>query len=438
MKISIFGLGYVGCVSAACFSADGHTVVGVDVNLSKVEIINAGQSPIVEPNLDVLIANSVANGQLRATASVRDAVLSTDLSFICVGTPSASNGSLDLQYIERVSSEIGNILRDKQQYHTVVYRSTMLPGSVENVVLPILEKNSGKLAGTDFGLVFNPEFLREGTAIMDFRDPPSTVVGEWTAKCGESVVELYSNLSAPMVRTNLSTAEMVKYADNAFHGLKIAFGNEIGTLCHQVNVDSQQLMQIFCLDTKLNISPVYLKPGNAFGGSCLPKDLRAISHLAHTFDVAVPVLDGILISNEKHKKRVLDLVVAQGKKNIGVLGLSFKEDTDDLRESSTVELLERLIGRGFKVCIYDRNVSLARLTGANKLFIEQELPHIATLMVDSVEAVLEKSEVIVVSNRSNEFLKISKLMNPSQKIIDLIRLFAPEDFIDGQYFSVVG
>ncbi len=438
MKIAIFGLGYVGTVSAACLAELGQQVTGVDINPVKVDIINAGKSPIVEPNLDTLIAKNVSSGKLRATISVREAIWSSDLSFICVGTPSAPNGSLDLQYVQRVSSEIGDILREKKQYHTIVYRSTMLPGSVENLALPILEKSTGKRAGIDFGLVFNPEFLREGSAIADFHNPPRTVVGEWTPRCGDPVVDLYSNISAPLVRTNIRTAEMVKYADNAFHGLKIAFGNEIGTICRQVGVDSQQLMQIFCLDTKLNLSPVYLKPGNAFGGSCLPKDLRAITHLAQTCDLAVPVLDGILLSNQEHKNRALGLVMAQGKKKIGVLGLSFKEDTDDLRESSTVELLERLIGKGYTVCIYDRNVSLARLMGANKLYIEQELPHISTLMVDSVETVLEKSEVIVIANRSTEFVEIPAKLKPDQKIVDLIRLFKPEDFLEGQYQSLVG
>lgn len=438
MKISVFGLGYVGCVSAACFAWDGHRVIGVDVNPLKVEMINTKRSPIIEHGLAEIISETVENGCLSATTDTYEAISKTDLSFICVGTPSAVNGSLDLRYIRRVSQAIGEELGKKNAYHNVVFRSTMLPGSVESVIVPILEAASGKKAGEDFGLAYNPEFLREGTAIADFRYAPKTVIGEWNSLSGDILVDLYQDIPAPLVRTDIPTAEMVKYADNAYHALKIAFSNEIGTICDRLGIDSHQLMEIFCLDTKLNISKMYLKPGFAFGGSCLPKDLRAINYLARTFDLNLPLLNSIIVSNDEHKQRALNLILAQGKKNIGFLGLSFKEGTDDLRESPAVELIERLIGKGYSVFIYDQNVSLARLTGANKEYIEQELPHISSLLLPDLQMVLDTAEVIVFANRSSDYIDILDRIRPDQIVIDLIRVFNETEFLGERYHALAG
>lgn len=433
MNISILGLGYVGCVSAACFAQDGHHVIGVDVNPIKVEIINAGHSPIIEAGLADILSEAVQNGLLTATSDTLEAIAKTDLTFVCVGTPSAGNGNLDLRYIRRVTQSIAEGLEQKKKHHVVVFRSTMLPGSMESVIIPILEGISNRKVGKDIGLVYNPEFLREGTAIHDFRHPPKTVIGEWDSDSGDIVAGLYSKLDAPLVRADIRTVEMVKYADNAFHALKIAFSNEIGTICDRAGIDSQHLMDIFCLDNKLNISRAYLRPGFAFGGSCLPKDLRAINYLARSFDLNLPLLNAILYSNDEHKQRALDLILAQEKKRIGFLGLSFKEGTDDLRESPSVELIERLIGKGYTVFVYDRNVSLSRLMGANKAFIEQELPHIASLLVPNVQNIIDMSEVIVLTNRSTEYASILEQLRPDQTIIDLIRLFDREALGERNY-----
>lgn len=325
MRISVFGLGYVGAVTAASLASDGHEVVGVDINPAKTDLINAGLSPIVEAGLDELIAAGARGGRLRATTSARDAVAATEVSFVCVGTPSAPNGSLDASYVARVAADIGEALRDTDAYHTVVVRSTLLPGSTESIVQPAIERASGKRAGHGFGLAYNPEFLREGSAVADFRRPAKPVIGELDVRSGDPVAGLFAALDAPLVRTQIRTAEMVKYADNAFHALKVAFANEIGALCHEEGIDSHRLMDILCLDTKLNISPAYLRPGYAFGGSCLPKDLRALTHRARTRDVAAPVLEAVLASNEAHKRRALEMVRATGMKRIAVLGFSFKD-----------------------------------------------------------------------------------------------------------------
>lgn len=438
MNISVFGLGYVGCVSATCLASTGHRVIGVDVNPVKVDMVIAGQSPIVEPRLAALICEAVKKGQLLATTRANEAVTESDISLVCVGTPSVGNGSLDLQYVKRIAADIGEALRTKRGYHTVVFRSTMLPGSTESVVLPILESTSGKCTGKDFGLVYNPEFLREGTAVDDFRNPPRTVIGEWSRNSGDPVVELYADVAAPLVRTNPRTAEMVKYADNAFHALKIAFSNEIGALCREVSIDSHHLMDIFCLDTKLNLSAAYLRPGFAFGGACLPKDMRALTYLARSSDISVPILDTVLRSNEEHKRRALELIIAQGKKRIGFLGLSFKENTDDLRESPVVELIERLIGKGYEVSIYDQNVSLARLIGANKAYIERELPHVTSLMLPTLDAVLNEAEIVVITNRSPEFLSAASRLRHDQCLVDLVRLVQNGNGPKGQYETLVG
>jgi GDP-mannose 6-dehydrogenase len=423
MRLSVFGLGYVGCVSAACFAKEGHEVTGVDVNPVKVEIINSGRSPIVEAGIGELIEEMVAAGRLRATTSSAEAVAASDVSLVCVGTPSRDNGSLDLAYVKRVCQEIGAALEGKRERHTVVIRSTMLPGTIEGTVIPALEVYSGKKAGRDFGVCINPEFLREGTSLKDFYSPPFTLVGADDEDTAAIVSRLYSKIDAPLYVTPVKAAEMVKYACNCFHALKVSFANEIGNVCKGLGIDSHEVMRVFCEDRKLNLSPYYLKPGFAFGGSCLPKDLRAINYKAKELDVEVPLLSSILPSNRRQVERAVEMVLKTGKKRVGVLGFSFKAGTDDLRESPMVTLIEALIGKGIQLAVYDRDVSLARLFGANKEYIEREIPHISQLMRGSVDEVLEASDVLIVGNKSDEFREIEGRLRGDQTVIDLVRLF---------------
>jgi GDP-mannose 6-dehydrogenase len=423
MRLSVFGLGYVGCVSAACFAKEGHDLIGVDVNPTKVEIINGGQSPIVETGVGELIGEMVAAGKLRATTSSGEAVLESEISLICVGTPSHANGSLDLTYIKRVCQEIGAALEQKKGGHVVVIRSTMLPGTIESVVVPTLEVYSGKKFGRDFGVCINPEFLREGTSLKDFYAPPFTLIGADDEDVAMSVRRLYSGVEAPVHIVGIKAAEMVKYACNCFHALKVSFANEIGNVCKGLGIDSHEVMEVFCRDTKLNLSPYYLQPGFAFGGSCLPKDLRALGYKAKELDVDVPLLSAILPSNRRQIERVIEMVLATGRKRIGVLGFSFKAGTDDLRESPLVALIEILIGKGMQLALYDRDVSIARLFGANKEYIEREIPHIAQLMRGSLAEVLEAADVIVIGNKAEEFRQVESQMRAGQIVIDLVRVF---------------
>ena len=423
MKLSIFGLGYVGSVSAACFARDGHEVIGVDVNPLKAEIINSGRSPIVEPQLNELIVEAVNAGRLKATTDAAAAVKSSDASLVCVGTPGNVNGSLDLRHVKNVCREIGLALAAHDRYHVVVMRSTMLPGTIEKEVIPTLEVFSGKRMGKDFGVAINPEFLREGTSVRDFDNPPFTLIGADDEQVSQLVGQLYVRLSAPVLTLGIKEAEMVKYACNCFHGLKVAFANEIGNICKAMKIDSHRVMEVFCQDTKLNLSPYYLKPGFAFGGSCLPKDLRAITYKAKELDVNVPLLGSILLSNQQQVERAIDLVLSTGRKNIGVLGLSFKQGTDDLRESPLVTLIERLIGKGLRLTIYDRDVELARVGGANKEFIEREIPHISSLMCNNLDEVFEKSEVLIIGKKDDEFSELATKVKPGCVVIDLVRMF---------------
>jgi GDP-mannose 6-dehydrogenase len=422
MNISIFGLGYVGAVSAGCLASEGHMVVGVDPNATKVDLINRGQAPIVEKDIGELIAASVAAGRLRATTSVKDAVQSSELSLICVGTPSQLNGNLDLSYVRRVCEEIGQALRDKTSFHVVVARSTMLPGSMRNVVIPTLEQASAKRAGVDFGVCNNPEFLREGTAVYDYHHPPKTVVGETDTQAGERLMQLYAHMDAPMVRTSVEIAEMVKYADNNWHALKVAFANEIGNLCKALGIDGREVMDIFCQDTKLNLSSYYMKPGFAFGGSCLPKDVRALTYKARSLDLDLPVLNAILPSNQRQIQRAIEMVTAKGKRKVGVLGFAFKAGTDDLRESPMVDVIEHLLGKGYELRLYDRNVNMAALTGANRDYILNHIPHISRLMVDSVQEVMDFAEVVVVGNGAPEFRAAVAAAREGQQVVDLVRV----------------
>jgi len=436
MKISIFGLGYVGTISAACLAQQGHQVIGIDVNPDKVNIINDGRSPVIEQDIGDIIAQVVGDGLLRATTDATDGVLNSELSLICVGTPSNENGSLDLTFVERVCHDIGRALAQQDDFHTVVLRSTVLPGATETSVIPALERASGQIAGQDFGVCFNPEFLREGTSVYDFYHPPFTVIGQTDSQAAEAASGLYESLNAPLLIVPVKVAEMIKYANNAFHALKITFANEIGNICKQQGIDSHQVMDIFCMDTKLNLSPYYLKPGYAFGGSCLPKDLRALLYHGRRLDLQLPVLEAILPSNELQVKRGFELIKRTGQKDIGILGFSFKAGTDDLRESPLVELIEMLIGKGYQVRVYDRNVSLARLHGANKAYIEKQIPHIATLMCGSMEGVLAESDVIVIGNKAPEFQQALERVRPDQTIIDLARISKDLDRSDAQYQGI--
>ena len=422
MKVSVFGLGYVGCVSAASFAGDGHEVVGVDVNADKVAAINAGRSPIVEPGLEDLLSRNVSEGRLRATTDTADAVHGTDVSLLCVGTPSRKNGSLDLQYLERVSEEVGRALRGKKDYHVVVVRSTVLPGTTHELVIPALERESGKKYGDGFGVSVNPEFLREGTALKDFRKPPLTLVGHNHAADASGTIALYQAIDAPLISTSIRVAEMMKYTSNTWHALKVVFANEIGNLCKKLNVDSHEVMDIFCRDDKLNLSPYYLKPGFAFGGSCLPKDVRALQYRAKEMDVELPLISQILPSNKAQIQHALDQILETGKKNIGLLGFSFKAGTDDLRESPIVILAEALLGKGVSLKIFDKNVSMAKLVGANKDYIVKQIPHLSSLLCNTIDEVIQGSEVIVVGNQAPEFAPAVMACRPDQIVIDLVRL----------------
>ena len=423
MKLSVFGIGYVGCVSAACFAKAGHDVIGVDLNPTKVEIINSGKSPIVETGIEELISETVSAGRLRATTAPAEAIMNSDVSLVCVGTPSNANGSLDLDHVKSVCEEIGVALRNKLERHTVVIRSTMLPGTVGSLVMTTLEEHSGKQAGRDFGICINPEFLREGSSLKDFYSPPFTLIGADEETTVELVRKLYKDIDAPLFVTSLKTAEMVKYASNCFHALKVSFANEIGNICKAVGIDSHEVMKVFSQDTKLNLSPYYLTPGFAFGGSCLPKDLRAINYKAKQLDVEVPVLSSILPSNRLQVERAVNMVLQTGKKRVGVLGFSFKAGTDDLRESPMVTLIETLIGKGLQLALYDRDVSLAKLFGANKQYIEREIPHISQLMRGSVDEVINDSEILVIGNKAAEFREIESRLKSGQTVLDLVRLF---------------
>lgn len=422
MKISIFGMGYVGAVSAGCLANDGHTVIGVDPNPTKVELINRGLTPIIEKDIGEMIEVAVSNGTLRATTNVADAVFSSEISLICVGTPSQLNGNLDLSYVRRVCEEIGTALKEKDGFHVVVARSTMLPGSMRSVVIPTLEQFSGKLAGQGFGVCNNPEFLREGTAVYDYYNPPKTVIGETDELAGDALVSLYAQMDAPLVRTSVETAEMVKYTDNNWHALKVAFANEIGNLSKALGIDGHEVMEIFCKDTKLNLSPYYMKPGFAFGGSCLPKDVRALTYKGRSLDLDLPVLNSIMPSNQRQIQKGIDMVVRHGKRKVGFLGFAFKAGTDDLRESPLVEVIEALLGKGYDLRLYDQNVNVAALTGANRDYILNHIPHISKLMVTKITEVLEFAEVIVIGNSAKEFSAVLEQLRPGQVIVDLVRV----------------
>ena len=432
MKISIFGLGYVGSVSAACLADAGHDVLGVDVDEKKVANINAGLSPVLEPGLPELIADVVRSGKLRATSGE---LQDSDLSIVCVGTPSNENGSLCLDYVRRAVQQIGAFIASRSTYHVVCIRSTVLPGTTESLVIPVLEQTSGKKAGRDFGVCMNPEFLREGSSIRDYHCPPFTVIGELDQRSGDVIAQVYAGLPAPMIRTPLAVAEMVKYAGNAFHALKITFANEMGLLCKRLGVDGTTVLDVFCQDQKLNISRAYLQPGFAFGGSCLPKDLRALLYKAKELDLEPPVLRSILTSNTHQIEEAYRLIKKTGKKKIAMVGLSFKPGTDDLRESPIAELIEMLIGKGHEVAIFDEDVSLARVYGSNRAYIDQTIPHISRLMCSSLDEAVADSDVVVVAKRSPAVENWLLNAGNGKHVIDLVRAMPQGHAQNGQRYE---
>ena len=423
MKISIFGLGYVGAVSLACLSRDGHQVVGVDIDRAKLDLIAAGKTPVVEEGMVDLMADVAAGGRVVVTTDVLQAVRDTDISLVCVGTPSAANGSQDQSAVLRLATDIGKAIADKHSPHVVVFRSTLVPGTVEDVLRPIVEAASGKKDGEGFFLCFQPEFLREGSSIRDYDKPPFTIVGANHPEPVNRLRELFGHLPCKFIETSVRSAEMMKVCCNNFHALKITFANETARLCDALGVDAFQVMDLLCQDTQLNISRAYLRPGFAFGGSCLPKDLRATTHLAKMHDVEIPVLGSIMQSNRDHLEVAITKVLASGKRRVGFIGLSFKTGTDDLRESPLVGLAEHLIGKGMQLAIYDPEVTLSRLLGANRRYIETHLPHIGDLLSADIADVIAKSDVLVLGLDDEPTQRaLAQHCRADQTVIDLVRV----------------
>ena len=436
MKLAVFGLGYVGSVSSACFAKLGHSVVGVDINRFKVDRIASGQSPIVERDLGDLIRDAVTSGRLTATDNYEEALRGAQASIVCVGTPSAENGSLDLSHVRRMTQKIGATLAHMTDYHVLIVRSTMLPGSVEQEIVPLLESASGRHVGADLGVCYNPEFLREGTAVEDFFSPPLTVVGVSDARAEAVARELYAGVSAPFFTTQIRAAEMAKYVSNTWHALKVTFANEIGNLCKAEGIDSHEVMRIFCQDTKLNLSPYYLRPGFAFGGSCLPKDVRAILYRLRQRGIKSPVLEAILPSNLQQVELALKTIEKLRRKKIGILGLSFKAETDDLRESPIINVVESLVGKGYQLRVHDTNVEMSRIIGANKQFLEEEVPYIPQVLTPTLADVTDWAEVLVIANKSAEYAEVAMHLRPDQSLVDLVRISDTPQNTSGKYVGL--
>ena len=418
MKISIFGLGYVGCVSLGCLAQNGNQIIGVDVEPLKVDLINQGKPTIIEKDIDNIIAEQHSLGRIRATANVYEAVNETEISIICVGTPSGPEGHLNLDYIFKTAQQIGEVLKEKDGFHVVAIRSTVLPGTNMKVGA-MIEEASGKKRNVDFSVVSNPEFLREGTAVADYYNPPYTVIGSDNEKAKEIMTEVYSQVGGSMEIVDIPVAELIKYINNSYHALKVVFGNEVGSVCKKLGIDSHEVMRLFCLDTKLNLSPYYFKPGFAYGGSCLPKDLKALKTLAHDSYIDVPVINSIEASNTRSKNALLELILKKGKMKVGVMGISFKAGTDDLRYSPIVDVIEKLIGKGYEVKVFDKNVHVSRLIGKNKSFIKEFLPHLDNLLIEDMQEVADWADLIILNNSDKMYrdLKISD----SKAIVDLVR-----------------
>lgn len=433
MNISIFGLGYVGCVGAACCAKLGHKVIGVDVSDNKVNLINSGRPTIIEAEIEELVKEAYKKEMLEATTDAKYAVLNSEISFIAVGTPSSKQGHLNLNYIYTVAEQIGMALKEKDSYHIIAIRSTVLPGTNEKVG-QIVEEASGKIRGKDFTVVSNPEFLREGTAVKDYFNPPLTLVGSDSEYAIEKMKDLYEQLPAEFIATDIKVAEMMKYVNNTFHALKIVFGNEVGNICKALDIDSHKVMEIFCKDKQLNISPYYFKPGFAYGGSCLPKDSKALKTLAKDLYIDVPVLNSIEKSNELQKDTAVEMIMSKGKRKIGILGLSFKAGTDDLRCSPIVDVIETLLGKGYEIKIYDKNVKVSELTGTNKDFIEAKIPHLQEFITDDLDYVIDNSDVVVITNKEAEFNNILTEYN-NKIILDLVRVWNDVDY-EGYYEGI--
>ncbi len=400
----------------------GHKVIGVDVSRAKVEMMDSGKTPIIEDRMSEMVAEAHRAGRLRATTDATAAVMNSEVSFVCVGTPSLKNGKLDLSHIEGVAREIGAAIRQKKSPHVFVLRSTVLAGTTETVAIPILEKESGKKCGQDFTVCYNPEFMREGNAVSDFLNPPYTILGASDTRHLAPLRELYKNTPGTLYETTIPVAEMVKYFSNCYHALKVGFANEMGTMCKHLGVDAHAVTKIFTSDTKLNISSAYLFPGFAFGGSCLPKDLRAITYKAKELDLELPLLESLMPSNAEHIDRAVEMVMSTRKKKVAQLGLSFKAGTDDLRESPQVQLIKRLMGEGLEIKVWDEDVSLGRLAGANREYIEQVIPHIGSVLSADLEGVLSSAEVVILGNKSASKERLAKYLRPEQIVIDLIHL----------------
>ncbi|MEO6452925.1 MAG: nucleotide sugar dehydrogenase [Ginsengibacter sp.] len=424
MDISIFGLGYVGCVSLGCLAKNGHTVIGVDTSPIKVNQINKGLPTIIEKDIDTIIKEQFAAGRISATTDFKLAILKTEISIVAVGTPSAPHGHLNLEYVYKVAENFGKVLAEKNSFHVIAIRSTVMPGTADKFAA-IIEEKSGKLRNLDFAIVSNPEFLREGSAVADYFNPPLTLLGAVHAEAAQKLASLYNHLPAEVIITDIRVAEIMKYINNTFHALKISFANEVGNICKELAIDSHKVMEIFCKDRELNISSYYFKPGFAYGGSCLPKDLKGLQTLAHDLYVNTPVINSIDKTNDIQIQRAIDLIMRQKKKKLGFLGLSFKAGTDDLRNSPAVTVIETFIGKGYEIRIYDKNVQLSRLTGTNKEYIDAHIPHLSKLMTDDIKNILDNSEVIIINNKENEYLETFLNWNGHADIIDMVR-------IDGQ------
>lgn len=432
MNISIFGLGYVGCVSAGCLAENGHTVIGVDINPIKIQLINQGKPTIIEKDIDRLIHANWERGRIRATRNYQEAVKESDLSLLCVGTPSSTEGHLNLEGIYETARQIGEALQGKDAFHVVVIRSTVVPGTNQRIGA-IIEEQSGKKRNADFAVVSNPEFLREGSSVADYYHPPVIVIGTDDARAATITREMYREIDAPVEETKIEIAELIKYVNNSFHALKVSFANEVGNICKRLGVDSHRLMDLFCMDHQLNLSSYYLKPGFAFGGSCLPKDLKALQTMAHDFYLNSPVLESIMKSNEHQKTRAFNMVMEKGVRQVGILGLSFKTGTDDLRSSPVVDLAERLLGKGVRLAIYDKNVNISKLTGTNKEFIDRTIPHLSDLISDDLEQVIHQSELVLIAHKEPEFNGIH-IQYPDKAFIDLVKI--KEGVSEGNYEGI--